>query len=274
MTRVIHWIGRNVRGFHAAVGILLTIGLGLVAGTVVFFVVVATLAARGATERFDHGILFWFHARSSPRLDLLALEITALGSASVTGVIVIVASIFLWSTRHRYSAALLWVALGGGWALANLLKFLIDRPRPDLFEWRVPHAGASSYPSGHSTTAMALYATLTYLLVRLESTAAMRRLTVAVLGVVVLLVGLSRVYLGVHYPSDVLGGYLIGFAWATVAVLGMEAIRYFRQRRQHSRTEEGPLHGDPPAGRPILPAPGANTEGIPQAAGERRGDDG
>jgi undecaprenyl-diphosphatase len=252
--RLLGWIGEHVRGFHAALGLFLTLGLTLAMGAVFLFVAVAALIAGGATERLDRSLLLWFNHQAHPRLDMAALELTALGSAWVTGFVAVVASLFLWQTRHRYSMALLWVALGGGWLLNFVLKTLFDRPRPDLFEWRVPFAGVSSYPSGHAMSAMVLYATLAYLIVRLEPTRALRRLTLGVFGGVVLLVGLSRVYLGVHYPSDVLGGFLVGFAWATFCALGTEAIRYFRGRRPELREEERDLD------RSVLSAGGIGRE--------------
>lgn len=79
--------------------------------------------------------------------------------------------------------------------------------------------------------AMVMYATLAYLVARLESTPALRRLTFVFAAILVSLIGASRMYLGVHYPSDVLGGFLIGLAWATFCALGIEAIRYFRRRK-------------------------------------------
>jgi undecaprenyl-diphosphatase len=208
---------------------------------VLVFAGLATLMAQGLTQRFDEAVLLWFAVRASPRLDTVALEVTALGSGFVIWMVVLTGSAFLWATRHRYSAALLWTAFLGGSALNWLLKSLFHRPRPEVFAWRTPYAGQSSFPSGHSTTAMVVYATLAYLVVRLEPSRGLRRLTLGVFGLVVLLVGVSRLYLGVHYPSDVLAGYLSGFAWATFCALGIEAVRYFRERRPQAAGEEDAL---------------------------------
>jgi undecaprenyl-diphosphatase len=94
---------------------------------------------------------------------------------------------------------------------------------------------------------MAVYLTLAYLVVRLEPTRALRRLTLAAFGATILLVGLSRVYLGVHYPSDVIAGFVAGFAWAVVCALGIEAVRYFRRRRPEVAAVERDLDRPPPA---------------------------
>ncbi|MQA89001.1 MAG: phosphatase PAP2 family protein [Gemmatimonas sp.] len=231
LPELLRWIGGHVRGFHAAIGVFLTLGLVLAASALILFAVTAALVMDGATQALDEAILLWFNRYATPRLDGAAVELTSLGSAYVTILAVIVASAFFWESRHRYSAALLWVALVGGWVLSRMLKTLFDRPRPNLFEWRVPFAAESSYPSGHSISAMAVYATLAYLVLRQESSPALKRVTIAVFAAIICVVGLSRVYLGVHYPADVVGGYLIGFAWATTCALGFEGISYFRGRR-------------------------------------------
>lgn len=238
---LLRWIGSHVKGFHAAVGVFLTLGFAVVALAVLAFAGIAALVAEGATQRVDNAVLLWLNERATPGLDATALEVTALGSGFVIWMLVLIASVFLWTMRHRYSAALLWIALLGGSLLNSILKSLFDRPRPDLFEWRTPYAGHSSFPSGHSMTAMTVYATLAYLIVRLEPSRRVRRLTLGVFALVVLLVGVSRLYLGVHYPSDVLAGYLAGFFWATVCALGLEAFRYFRGRNPEAEAQEKDL---------------------------------
>lgn len=238
---LLRWIGRNVRGFYAAVGLFLSIGLVIMLLAVAAFGGIALLVAEGATQRLDTAALLWMNQHANPTLDAFALEVTALGSGFVTWTLILIASIFLWTTRHRYSAVLAWVAVLGGTLLNLLLKSVFDRPRPELFEWRTPHAAHSSFPSGHSMTAMTVYAILAYLIVRLEPSRRLRRLTLGIFTLVVLLVGLSRLYLGVHYPSDVLAGYFIGFCWATFCVLGLEAVRYFRSRNPDVGTQERDL---------------------------------
>jgi undecaprenyl-diphosphatase len=238
---LLRWIGRHVQGFYAAVGLFLSIGLGVLLLAVLAFAGIATLVAEGVTQRVDDAVLLWLNARATPDLDALALEVTALGSGFVIWMLVLIASVFLWTTRHRYSAVLLWVALLGGALLNSLLKSLFDRPRPDLFEWRTPYAGHSSFPSGHSMTAMTVYATLAYLIVRLEPSRRVRRLTLGVFALVVLMVGVSRLYLGVHYPSDVLAGFLAGFVWASFAAFSIEVIRYFAAGRPDVAAEEKDL---------------------------------
>lgn len=252
---LLRWIDHHVRGFHAAVGVYLAVGIVLILVGVLLFAGTAELMHAGTTQRFDDAVLLWLNARASPRLDALAVEVTALGSTLVILMTLLVSSIFLWGTEHRYSAALLWVAAAGGGILNTILKAAFDRPRPHLFPWRVPYAGHSSFPSGHSMTAMVVYATLAYLVVRIVPTRGLRRFTLAVFAAVILAVGLSRMYLGVHYPSDVLGGYLIGFAWASFCALGVEAVRYFRDKPGMKGHEEGIEEGAQPILDAVTPHP-------------------
>jgi undecaprenyl-diphosphatase len=238
---VLRWIGRHVRGFHAAVGTFLVAGLVLSLALLFAFVELAEWVMEGKTRAFDEAVLLWMHRHATPRLTVGALEVTALGASLVVWMVVTVASIFLWMSRHRYSVALLWVAVLGAGVINHVLKSLFDRPRPDLFPWRAPYAGHASFPSGHSMTAMVAYATLAYLVARLEPTPTLRRLTLGVTAVVILLIGLSRMYLGVHYPTDVVAGYITGLVWATFCALGIEAVRYFRGRRPEVESEEKDL---------------------------------
>ncbi|HEX2091143.1 MAG TPA: phosphatase PAP2 family protein, partial [Longimicrobiaceae bacterium] len=183
------------------------------------------------TRGFDVAVLRWIGRHHTPLLDVVALEVTALGAGLTVWVVVAISSVFLWVTRHRYSVLLLWVAMGGAALITRVLKLFFDRPRPEVFPWRTAWADQGSFPSGHATTSMVAYLTLAYLVSRLGPSPALRRLTLAVAAVLILGIGASRLYLGVHYPSDVLAGFAVGFAWATFCALGIEAVRYFRGRR-------------------------------------------
>lgn len=224
-------IGRRVGGFYSAVGAFLLIAMAVMLAGVAAFAALADAVTSGETEAVDRSILLWMNRQASPRLDDFAMNVTALGSGLVVGIVVAVASVYLWGSRHRYSAVLLWIALGGSWILSSILKAFFNRPRPDLFPWRTPHAFQASFPSGHSITAMVGYATLAYLVARLIPQRGLRWFTVCAAATIVALVGWSRMYLGVHWPSDVLGGYATGLAWASFCGLGLSAVRYFRFRR-------------------------------------------
>ena len=235
------WIRAHVSGFYGAVGTFLIIGLALAIAAVLLFAAIATLMAAGAIQRFDDRVLLWLNQHANESLDVVALEITALGSGATVWMVVMVGSVFLWITRHRYSAALLWVAALGSGIVNSALKNSFDRPRPQLFEWRTDYAGLSSFPSGHAMTAMVVYATLAYLVVRIEPGRRLRQLTLAIAAIVILLIGITRLYLGVHYPSDVIAGYLAGLVWATACALGIEAVKYFRYRKPEVAADEADL---------------------------------
>lgn len=240
---LLRWVGAHVSGFHGPVAVVLALALFAIVGALAAFAEVAEWVGEGKTQAFDERLMLAVHARATPLLNVAAQEVTSLGATLVMAMVLFVASVLLWISHHRYSVLLLWVSLVGATALNSLLKSVFDRPRPSLVPWGVEHAAASSFPSGHSMSAMAFYASLAYLVARLGSTRLLRGLTFGVFALVVVLIGLSRVYLGVHYPSDVLAGFLSGFAWACFCALGIEALRYYRRRNPEVERVEEDLDG-------------------------------
>jgi undecaprenyl-diphosphatase len=180
----------------------------------------ASEVLEGETQQFDKQILVALRDPANPSQPIGprwlisgALDITALGSATVLTLTVLAVAGFLLLQGMWRTAIFVAVASLGGWFLNGALKELFQRPRPDV----VPHLRdvmSLSFPSGHAMTSAVVYLTLGALTMRIAE----RRLTkfycmaVAVLATV--LVGASRVYLGVHYPTDVIAGWLIGFSWA------------------------------------------------------------
>lgn len=223
---VLRWIDEHVRGLFAEVGAYLLLGFGFSVAALALFSSLAALVSEGVTQRVDDVILLWLHARATPILDDWALEITALGGSVVVVTVVMVASAFLWVLHQRWSVGLLWAAMLGGAVLNLSLKFAFARPRPEL--WERIDVGSASFPSGHAMSAISVYGTLAYLVMRLQPTPFLRRLTLAVALLLIVSIGLTRMYLGVHYPSDVLAGYAAALSWAGFCALGVEAIRYFR----------------------------------------------
>lgn len=247
--RVLRWIGAHVQGFYKAVGVFLIIGLAVVLVAAAGFAELAERVMAGDTLHADESILRLMEKMGSPFMDSVALEVTALGARVVVWMVVLIASVFMWSSRHHYSAALLWVSMLGAGFVNTALKLSFNRPRPDVFPWRTNHVGLASFPSGHAMTSVVVYGTLAFLISRLAPTRFLKRLTWALAILVILLIGWSRLYLGVHYPSDVLAGFVMGAAWAVICGLGMEAVRYFRTRRPAVVVEERDL--DP--GGPVAP---------------------
>lgn len=222
------WIDGHFRSFYAAVGALLTVGLGVCVVSLLVFAGTSLLVSGGAIQRLDEAALLWMYEHSTPLRDDWAMRLTALGSSVVAVMVVLVASAFLWIGGHRWSVALLWVAMLGSGVLSVVLKAAFDRPRPML--WDRVHASEASFPSGHAMSAVVIYGTLAYLIARLESGRAMRRLTFGVAGLIIVIIGVTRLYLGVHYPSDVIAGYAVALGWAATCALGIELINHLRMR--------------------------------------------
>ncbi|HJR60630.1 MAG TPA: phosphatase PAP2 family protein [Vicinamibacterales bacterium] len=200
--------------------------LWLLAGTLALLGVtqlVANLAGEvleGDTLEFDKRLLSALRKADDPSqpigpawLEIAALDVTALGSASVLGLTVVAVVGFLALQGMYRNAGFVFLASAGGWLLNGLLKDLFARPRPDV----VPHLRevmSLSFPSGHALTSAAVFLTLGALLMRVAESRLAKFYCMFVAMVATLLVGATRVYLGVHYPTDVLAGWLIGLSWA------------------------------------------------------------
>ena len=210
--------------------VVLVLALTLVAGTLLFLAI-AELVHQGTTEQFDKAILRAFRNPNDLSMPLGRRSIqeairdyTALGSMAVLGLVSAVVGGFLLLTRKYAAFLLLGAALGGGLLLNKGLKLYYSRPRPD-YVTPLHYVDSHSFPSGHALLAAVIYLTLGALLARFVAT---RQLKVYVLGVGVLLafiVGVSRVYLGVHYPTDVLAGWTAGLLWAIICWLVARALQ-------------------------------------------------
>ena len=141
-----------------------------------------------------------------------ARDITALGSVSVLSLVTIFTISFLVILRERQTAFSVFVAIAGGTGVGQLAKMLFARARPDI----VPAAAfdTASFPSGHAMMAAVTYLTLAALVMRLLPGFTLKSHVMISAVIITILVGINRVYLGVHWPSDVLGGWALGAAWA------------------------------------------------------------
>ena len=244
---LLRWIRRHAHNVYATFGIFLLIGALLAIAGTYGFAQLAGHVRSGSTQAFDNAVLSWIGARRSPTLDSVMLEITSLGTGTVVMMVVTVAALFLWLNRHKHSAALLVIATFGGLLLNNLLKAGFGRPRPDVIEWAT-HASFYSFPSGHAMSATVVYSTVAYLAARLQRRHRARVAMMCTAFIIVLLICLSRLYLGVHYPSDVIAGMVIGLAWAGFCMATLEAIQlYARRNAPQLLKEEKPAPKDEPA---------------------------
>ena len=208
----------------------LLIGLLTAAAALLLFTWLGREVLQGEVLAFDERFRALVHGVASPRLTVLMRAASRYGGPGVlvpVGLLVAVA--FLIRGWHR-GALLVVVTLAGSGLLNGLLKFSFARVRPaSFFDYPLP--GSPSFPSGHALYAASVFGGLAVLLAaRIRS----RLLRVGIWFVsisLILLVGASRVYLGVHYPSDVLAGYAIGIIWVTTVALGDRLARHRLRRR-------------------------------------------
>ena len=238
--RVLRKLGSHGRTFYATVGIFLIVGVLIAIAGTWGFASLAEVVREGYTQQFDTAVLRWIGAHHTPTLTTIMTEVTPLGTGVVVLTVVGITTAFLWHTEHKHSARMLLAATAGNILLNNGLKLLFDRQRPDVFEWGT-HAASSSFPSGHAMSATVVYGTVAYLLARLQKHRWSRAITLLLAILTIALICLTRLYLGVHYPSDVLGGIIVGLAWSGFCMATLEAsLALARRRAPPSVVEEAP----------------------------------
>ncbi|MET3901410.1 undecaprenyl-diphosphatase [Devosia sp. UYZn731] len=154
-------------------------------------------------------------------------DITSLGSFSILGLIVILVLISLLLIKRPWAAAYVALAVISGTILSSVFKQIYNRPRPEMLE--AMRVFTSSFPSGHATVSAVVYLTLAALLAPLCTNRGVAVLCVAAGIFMTLIVGVSRVYLGVHYPTDVLAGWSLGAAWALLCWVGANLLGLHRR---------------------------------------------
>ncbi|HLL38630.1 MAG TPA: phosphatase PAP2 family protein [Rubrobacteraceae bacterium] len=216
-------------------GLTMTVGLAagllLSLGVIALFAKIVEDVVEGESRRFDEAILLFIYYYTPDWLDGSLRLVTTLGYYWVVLPLLAAATLAFYRKGWKLSANLLVVSTLGGMVLTTALKTLLRRSRPELFDSGYD-ASFYSFPSGHATIAVGFYGALTLLLAwRLRG---LRRWAVVTAGIaIVLLIGLSRLYLGVHYPTDVLAGFLAAPLW--VSAVG---ISYFLWRTVRGLKED------------------------------------
>ncbi|MDX1673616.1 MAG: phosphatase PAP2 family protein [Longimicrobiales bacterium] len=223
----------------AGVSLVAAAGFALAAAGVVGFVALADEVLEGETRRFDEAVLHWLADARTDWLDTVALQITALGNAATLAVVALAAAAILWAARRRVSVTLLALSLVSGTLVNQLLKVLFDRPRPEIDP--LVEALTASFPSGHAMGAAITYGTVAYLVGRMAGIR-VRRATWVGAAFLVLSIGVTRMYVGVHYPTDVLAGWLAGVAWTGLLV----ALFHFLDAFADELPAAGPLESELP----------------------------
>jgi undecaprenyl-diphosphatase len=206
------------------------------------FIELAGEISEGEVAAFDQSLLLWFRdpANLSQPIgphwfEIAMADLTTLGGTAVLLTLVAVVVGFMLFAGMPGPALFTVLSIGGGTAFSQLLKALYDRPRPDLVE-HLAAIQTASFPSGHATMATIVYLTLAAMIVRLVEGHTLRVYVMVVAVVLSAVVGVSRVYLGVHWPTDVMAGWALGAAWAACSWLVVAALRRLRNREKATST--------------------------------------
>ena len=222
LARVIRWLGR----LEARV----LIALAAAAAALWAFLGVAGEMREGETAALDARLLLALRRPGHPAdpigprwLEECMRDLTALGGATVLTLVTITAVVTLLFHAKRRHALVMGATVIAAQLSGEVLKALYDRPRPTL----VPHGSyvySASFPSGHSTIAAATYLTLAAIIAHLERTRRAKAFVFVLASLMISAVGFSRVYLGVHWPSDVLAGWALGALWALAAWIALQML--------------------------------------------------
>ena len=237
-------LGRLIETARGELGVVLA--LLVLAGGTLAALHLSEEVGEGDTRVFDLRVLQALragdpHVLIGPKwLHIAAADITALGSVTVLGLFVLLALGLLLSLRRWSAAVVLLIGAVGGVEISQALKYVFLRERPDLV-YRAVEASNPSYPSGHAMLSAVVFLTLGTLAARFSTKRRVKVLAIGSAVLVSLLVGMSRIYLGVHWASDVLAGWSMGAAWAMACWLAAWAW----ERRMGRRLDSSPTDVDP-----------------------------
>lgn len=227
--RVMKSLVRTKPALMVAVGMLL----------IAMFAKLSSELVEQELDSTDSRILIALSKWRTPSLDSMAVDITALGSVPVLFLVVGCVGVVLALDRQWWLVAHLLAASIGGALFTAFFKAYWARERPHVIS-RIMEMPGFSYPSGHSLAAASVLVSLGLLAQRLLAARAARAATMGAAFVLIALVGASRMYLGVHYPSDVLAGVLFGVGWALLVEAGMRVGRARFERRQPDQRRSRP----------------------------------
>jgi undecaprenyl-diphosphatase len=199
---------------------LLLVGFCATAVLLLGFFGIADEMAEGDTHALDRAVLLALRMPGDaadpigPKwVETTMIELTSFGDTAVLAVIILAVGLYLLLAGKRSLAALAVGAAASGTALSWALKALFDRPRPDFLA-HIAEASSASFPSGHAMLSAVVYLTLGGMLAATEKTKRLKAFAIGLAVTLTLIVGFTRIYLGVHYPTDVLAGWALGAAWA------------------------------------------------------------
>ncbi len=225
---------------YGGVAVLIAV-LAAVAGTW-GFIALADEVKEGDTQKFDEWAIRSLRRADDPSVPVgpkwlheAGRDVTALGGVTVLSLVTLVVAGYLLIVRKHHAMWLVLVATFTGLILSSLLKYVIDRARPEIVP-HLSHVYTSSFPSGHSMLSAVVYLTLGSLLARIAPGMLVKLYCIGVAMLLTFLVGISRVYMGVHYPTDVLAGWTAGLVWAILCWL---VARWLQHRGAVEKDNEG-----------------------------------
>jgi undecaprenyl-diphosphatase len=181
------------------------------------FSIIALSISDNQIHRFDDSLITWIQGMESQGMTRWMELFTWIGSGIPVVIITILSMVVLYVfLRHRRELLFLGCVIAGSAILNSLLKLMFQRARPTIH--RIIEVSGYSFPSGHSMAAFSLYGGLAFLIWKHIPTVAGRVLMIIVSAMFILMIGMSRIYLGVHYPSDVVGGYFMSGCWLAVCI--------------------------------------------------------
>ncbi len=211
--------------------ILLVITVAICAVTLFGFIAIADEMSEGETHATDESIVLVLRETGDPGnpigplwVQRMARDITSLGSIAVLSLVSLASIAYLLMIGKYGPAIQIFIATSGGLLLSNAMKGLFDRPRPSLVPAEVQGLNAS-FPSGHAMLAAVTYFTLAAFLARVQPNRRTRIYFLSVAFIVVFAVGVSRVYLALHWPTDVLAGWCLGAGWASLCWIAADILQ-------------------------------------------------
>jgi undecaprenyl-diphosphatase len=216
-------------GLHLTIGLLV-----ILAGGLWFADIAEDMSRNAATRLFDESVTSWFARHATPALTRVARAVTFFGSVSFVAGASLCAAIFLAARKWWYQLLALVLASGCGSLLNILLKHFFHRQRPVL-ENPLVTLDSFGFPSGHTMGSTLFYGLLALFLAQSIRSWRLRVLTGILASLWVALIGVSRIYLGAHYLTDVLGAIAVGLAWLALCWTGVETLRRWRGRPRGAR---------------------------------------
>lgn len=182
---------------------------------------------------FDPYVMDAVRLYASPAMDRFMLVISGMGSIFILGLLLVISMIWMVAKRkNRWGLIFYFITVAGGGLLNLFLKNFFERERPNIN--LMFQADGFSFPSGHSMGSMTYYGFLVYLVIRSKRNLLSKAGWGVLFGFIILLIGISRIYLGVHYPSDVLAGYMAGGAWLVLWISLLEVVYSYERKKYQS----------------------------------------